>query len=82
MLLPKFLSRKISQEKWIDFLSQKSVVRPASDVVHRLAVHALGILKYTPLKSDGTRVDSSHFFPVLFAFPGTKRICGNVSLLR
>ena len=29
MLLPKFLSRKISQEKSLDFLSQKSVVRPA-----------------------------------------------------
>ena len=29
MLLPKFLSRKISEEKSLDFLSQKSVVRPA-----------------------------------------------------
>ena len=29
MLLPKFLSRKISPEKSLDFLSQKSVVRPA-----------------------------------------------------
>jgi len=31
MLLPKFLSRKISPEKSLDFLSQKSVVRPALD---------------------------------------------------
>ena len=30
MLLPKFLSRKISPEKSLDFLSQKSVLRPAS----------------------------------------------------
>jgi len=30
MLLPKFLSRKISPEKSLDFLSQKSVVRPVS----------------------------------------------------
>ena len=30
MLLPKFLSRKISPEKSLDFLSHKSVVRPAS----------------------------------------------------
>ena len=29
MLLPKFLSPKISPEKSLDFLSQKSVVRPA-----------------------------------------------------
>jgi len=29
MLLPKFLSRKISQEKSLDFLSEKSVLRPA-----------------------------------------------------
>ena len=29
MLLPKFLSRKISPEKSLDFLSQKSVLRPA-----------------------------------------------------
>ena len=29
MLLPKFLSRKISPEKSLDFLSEKSVVRPA-----------------------------------------------------
>ena len=32
MLLPKFLSRKISPEKLLDFLSQKSVLRPASVV--------------------------------------------------
>ena len=31
MLLPKFLSRKISPEKSLDFLSEKSVVRPALD---------------------------------------------------
>jgi len=29
MLLPKFLSRKISPEKSLDFWSQKSVLRPA-----------------------------------------------------
>jgi len=29
MLLPKFLSRKISPEKSLDFLSRKSVLRPA-----------------------------------------------------
>jgi len=29
MLLPKFLSRKISPEKSLDFFSQKSVLRPA-----------------------------------------------------
>jgi len=29
MLLPKFLSRKISPEKSLDYLSEKSVVRPA-----------------------------------------------------
>ena len=29
MLLPKFLSRKISPEKSLDFLSQKFVLRPA-----------------------------------------------------
>ena len=29
MLLPKFLSRKISPEKSLDFLSQKLVLRPA-----------------------------------------------------
>jgi len=33
MLLPKFLSRKISPEKSLDFLSQKSVVRPALHVL-------------------------------------------------
>jgi len=31
MLLQKFLSRKISPEKSLDFLSQKSVLQPAQD---------------------------------------------------
>jgi len=36
MLLPKFLSRKISPEKSLDFLSRKSVLRPASELGHPL----------------------------------------------
>ena len=34
MLLPKFLSRKISPEKSLDFLSQKLVLRPALNTVY------------------------------------------------
>jgi len=36
MLLPKFLSRKISPEKSLDFLSRKSVLRPASGKVKKV----------------------------------------------
>jgi len=45
MLLPKFLSRKISQEKSLDFWSQKSVVRPALVLLLRLLLNKLFKLK-------------------------------------
>ena len=41
MFFPKFLSRKISPEKSLDFLSQKSVLRPALHFPHELVVSSM-----------------------------------------
>jgi len=44
MLLPKFLSRKISPEKSLDFLSQKLVLRPASGTIDK--PHVFSIIQW------------------------------------
>jgi len=38
MLLPKFLSRKISPEKSLDFLSQKSVLPALASPMHHYGI--------------------------------------------
>ena len=61
MFLPKFLSRKISPEKSLDFLSQNSVLRPAFEVLvcvsfYRLSDHVSKVWKSGPKLDPATGV--------------------------